>query len=50
MTLVDRHPGELGVKPACDTLGVSRTILYRMRARTEAGAVPVRFRSHPSRI
>jgi putative transposase len=50
MTLVDLHHGELGVKPACDTLGVSRATWCRRRARSEGEAVPVRLRSHPRRI
>ena len=35
MTLVDAHHGELGVKPACDALGVSRATWYRRRARED---------------
>jgi hypothetical protein len=36
MTLVDAHHDELGVKPACDALGVSRATWYRRRAPAEA--------------
>ena len=50
MTLVDANHGELGVKPTCDALGVSRATWCRRRARTEAGSGPVRLRSHPRRI
>jgi putative transposase len=50
MTLVDSHHRELGVKPACDALGVFRTTWYRRRARTEAGSEHVRLRAHPRRI
>jgi len=50
MTLVDLHHVELGVKPACDTLGISRATWYRRRARTEGGHGDARLRSHPRRI
>jgi len=50
MSLVDLHHGELGVKPACDTLGVSRATWYRRRARAHEEPVPARTRSHPRRI
>ena len=41
MTLVDAHHDELGVKPACDALGVSRATWYRRRARAEATSEPI---------
>ena len=54
MTLVDSHHRELGVKPACDALGVSHATWYRRRARAAAGSGPIRLRSdpklHPRRI
>ena len=50
MTLVDAHHDELGVKPACDALGVSRATWYRRRAPAEATSEPIRMRSHPRRI
>jgi transposase InsO family protein len=50
MTLVDLRHAELGVRPTCEAVGVSRATWYRRRSRASDQPPQVPTRSHPRRI